>query len=101
MPKGQLNAKKAKSKGVKKTSLKQKKKPQVANGDAQMGGAPRVHRETAHELFKRHAHERKQAKHEVNELKRQRMKLPKKTAKDGKKALSKKNKRAFRRFKGA
>merc|ERR1712039_489846 len=90
MPKGQLYTKKAKKNGVKKNNLKQKKPPVAQkDGDAEMKGAPKVARESAHDLFKRHAAERKKAMAEVADLKKQRAKLPKKKSKEGKKAISK------------
>jgi len=91
MPKGQKAKKTAKARNVKKTQLKQKKAKVQADGDSKMGGADaaaKKPRETAHDLFKRHAAERKKLKAEVAELKRQRMKMPKKGKKEEKKAIS-------------
>mmetsp|Transcript_30177 Transcript_30177/g.76338 ORF Transcript_30177/g.76338 Transcript_30177/m.76338 type:complete len:144 (-) Transcript_30177:82-513(-) len=93
MPKGLKAKKTAKARNVKKTQLKQKKAKVQADGDTSMGGADaavKAPRETAHDLFKRHAAERKKLKAEVAELKRQRMKMPKKGKKDAKKVLSQK-----------
>mmetsp|Transcript_25946 Transcript_25946/g.86409 ORF Transcript_25946/g.86409 Transcript_25946/m.86409 type:complete len:140 (+) Transcript_25946:88-507(+) len=89
MPKGKIQKKTSKARNVKKTQLKQKKSKAQADGDAKMGGVvAKAPRESAHDLFKRHAAERKKVKNEVAELKRQRMKKGK-INKDAKKALTK------------
>mmetsp|Transcript_5812 Transcript_5812/g.8240 ORF Transcript_5812/g.8240 Transcript_5812/m.8240 type:complete len:133 (+) Transcript_5812:137-535(+) len=85
MAKGQKVMKSAKARNVRKATLKQKK-GKKADGDADMTGGQR--RETPGELFKRHAAEAKKLKAEIADLKRQRAKLPKKTSKEAKKALS-------------
>eukprot|EP00928_Gymnodinium_smaydae_P089842 TRINITY_DN73737_c0_g1_i1.p2 TRINITY_DN73737_c0_g1~~TRINITY_DN73737_c0_g1_i1.p2 ORF type:complete len:142 (-),score=50.86 TRINITY_DN73737_c0_g1_i1:25-450(-) len=92
MAKGPKNKGKAKKKvkavgSVRKAQLKQKKRQVSKDADDSMGGAVR-RRETAHELFRRHAAENRKLKSEVAELKKQRAKLPKKGKKEEKKALS-------------
>mmetsp|Transcript_69124 Transcript_69124/g.123073 ORF Transcript_69124/g.123073 Transcript_69124/m.123073 type:complete len:136 (-) Transcript_69124:68-475(-) len=93
MPKGVKN-KQAKTRGVKKTLLKQKKKVHAADHDAKLEDdkmddvRAQLPRETSHELFKRHAAERKQVQQKLADLKRERAKLLKKTNKDRKKAIS-------------
>uniref|UniRef100_A0A6U6NGP5 Uncharacterized protein n=1 Tax=Zooxanthella nutricula TaxID=1333877 RepID=A0A6U6NGP5_9DINO len=91
MPKGQKAKKAGKAKSVKKTQLKVKKRAQQTCQDSKMDSAEdevKEQKETAHELFRRHAAERKKVQAEVVELKRQRMKLPKKGQKEAKKALT-------------
>lgn len=87
MAKGKISKNVKKASSVKKSQLKQKKKVEVLQNFAKMSDAAPP-RETAHELFKRHAAERKKVKIEVEDLKRQRMKLPKKGNKEDKKALT-------------
>eukprot|EP00427_Karlodinium_veneficum_P018730 CAMPEP_0169145688 /NCGR_PEP_ID=MMETSP1015-20121227/47069_1 /TAXON_ID=342587 /ORGANISM="Karlodinium micrum, Strain CCMP2283" /LENGTH=119 /DNA_ID=CAMNT_0009213343 /DNA_START=41 /DNA_END=396 /DNA_ORIENTATION=- len=87
MPKGS-KTKKLKSKGVKKTKLKVKKKASHSNDAKMVDDGEAKSQETSREVFKRHTAEKKQLQREVKELKRQRKKLPRKGNKDAKKALS-------------
>mmetsp|Transcript_86925 Transcript_86925/g.243602 ORF Transcript_86925/g.243602 Transcript_86925/m.243602 type:complete len:135 (-) Transcript_86925:86-490(-) len=89
MPKG-TRKKQVRPGGVKKTLLKKKSQGAPKDDSRMDDGSQTAPRETAHELFKRHAAERKQVLREVKELKRQRQKLSKKSSKDAKKAISQK-----------